>query len=49
MFKSLVLGLGLIAAYAIYDAGGIVASKDKAMALFERASKSALGDSNDWG
>ena len=49
MLKMLLLGLGLVAAYAIYDAGGIVASKDKAMALFERASTSALGRSSDWG
>ena len=49
MLKMLLLALGLVGAYAIYDAGGVVASKDKAMALFERASKSALGGGSDWG
>ena len=47
--KLLALCLTLAAAYAIYDAGGIIASKDKMMALFERASASTLGGSNDWG
>ncbi|MCA1661139.1 MAG: hypothetical protein LC648_02795 [Novosphingobium sp.] len=49
MLKILLAGLLIAAAYAVYDAGGVVASKDKAMAFFDRVSKSALGGSNDWG
>ena len=49
MLKLVLLALALLAGYAIYDAGGIVASKDKVMRLFERSSATALGQTNDWG
>ena len=49
MLKIVLLALALLAGYAIYDAGGIVAAKDKAIALFERTSATTLGGSSDWG
>ena len=49
MLKLILLGLLAAGAFAIYSAGGIVASKDKVMALFERGSATALGGSSDWG
>ena len=49
MLKILLLGLLAAGAFAIYSAGGITASKDKMMALFDRGSASALGQSSDWG
>jgi len=49
MLKIILFGLLAAGAFAIYSAGGIVASKDKVMALFERSSATALGGSSDWG
>ena len=48
MLKIVLLGLVAAAAFTIYSAGGIVASKDKVMAMFERASATAVGRSDDW-
>ena len=48
MLKLVLFGLAAAAAFAIYSAGGIVASKDKVMAMFERASATAVGRSDDW-
>ena len=49
MLKTILIGLAAAGAFAIYSAGGIVASKNKMMALFDRASSSTLGGSSDWG
>ena len=49
MLKIVLLGLVAAGAVAIYSAGGIVASKDKVMAMFERGSATALGRGDDWG
>ena len=49
MLKIILFGLLAAVAFAIHSAGGIAASKDKMMALFERSSATALGGSSDWG
>ena len=49
MLKLVLFGLLAAVAFAIYNAGGIVASKDKVMAMFERGSATALGRGDDWG
>ena len=49
MLKIILLGLLAAGAFAIYSAGGIVASKDKVMRMFDRASATAVGRNDDWG